>query len=497
MAAVFVLSFNACSSPDEEETSFAYPENPVERIPSGTLSIPYNSTDSMNPFYCTSVLNCAAVSLVYSSLFRLDSSFSPVRVLSQNESLSGLVLKVYLVPDVCFSDGSPLTSDDVVYSFEKAKASYVYGESLDFIENCYSEDALCVVFDLKYPDDSILNVLTFPIVKKSTADSPSSLPTGSGYYRFYDDGIRLSLQANLKYSGKLPDIGSVLLTDVKGNNTPETLVTTGSLDFCYSDLADANIVGVNCSTTSVYLNNLVYLGVNHENVNLALSSFRQALSYGINRQGIVDSAFMGYARSACVPFNTSWNKYMKSASYSSVSFTGNKELTKSLLSSYGFGENGTPLLLTLVCNESNSFMRSTAGYIADALKEFNINITVTYLSSEDLKNTVSRGEYDLYLGEVKIPSNMSLAEFFAPDGNCKLGMNLDNLTCDEAYFSYLEGNTTIDGFISSFNAEMPFIPIVYRNSRFCYTRNVTSQVVAAESSVFGDINIWTFSENVY
>lgn len=492
-----VMSFCSCTQPLEEETSFSYSSTTQEKIPGGTLSVPYNSADSMNPYFCTSVLNNAAMSLVYSPLYKLDASFSPVRVLAENESITGLELRVYLADNVLFSDGSALTGEDVVYSFECAKNSYVYGDSLGFITSCSSQDGNCIVFGLRYSDESILNVLTFPIVKKGTADTAESLPTGSGYYKFYDDGIRLSLQSNLKYSGVAPDIGNILLTDVRGNVTPENLVTTGELDFCYTDLADANIVGVNCSTTSVYLNNLVYLGVNHSNVNLMLASFRQALSYGINRKNAVENAFMGYARSACVPFNTSWSRYTKSGSYTGANVTGDTETAQELLSQYGFGKDGTALNLTLVCSESNSFIRSLASCIAADLTELNINIDIVYLSSEALEKTVKLGEYDLYIGEVKIPANMDISGFFTEGNDCSIGINFENCTCDEAYFSFLAGEQSLDTFIARFNADMPFIPLAYRNARFCYTRDITSEVSVTESAVFGDINIWTFSENVY
>ncbi len=474
-----------------------YPPITGEQIPGGTLSVPYNSTDSLNPYACTSVLNNAAMSLVYRSLYRLSTSFDPVRELAENESLTGLLLKVYLVPDVLFSDEAPFGAEDVVYSFNCAKTSYVYSEMLKGISTCTAEGSSCVVFELSYADDNILNSLSFPIVKKGTADNYDSLPVGCGYYKFYDDGIRLSLKANLNCSLKLPDIGTVLLADVNGNATPENLVTTKDIDFCYSDLADANIVGVNCSTTGVYLNNLVYMGINHGNINLALASFRQALFYGINRQSIAENAFRGYARSATAPFNPSWSGYMSSLSYSSMSLSGEPEKTKSLLAAREFGEGGNSLDLLLICNEGNAFMRNTAAAVAKELAQFNINITVQYLSSEGMERAVAAEEYDLYLAEIKIPVNMDIASFFTEGEAAASGINFDNCTCDEAYFRYRAGEISLDDFISYFNADMPFVPIAYRNARFCYTREVTSEVSVNQSNIFGDINIWTFSENLF
>ncbi len=494
LAAVLALSLAACDGSGEEQTT-AYEEVTEEQIPGGSLSVPYLSTDSLNPFYCETVTNCALTSLTYRYLYTLDTSFTPVKDIALSESLSGLVLKVYINPDLVFSDGTALTAADVKYSFDCAKYSPRYSACLADISGCYAESDSVAVFELSTYDVNVTACLTFPIVKDSTAGDKDSLPTGCGFYQFSRDGIRLSLKANLRYAGDLPDIGTVRLTDVKGNAAPENLVGTQEIDFCYSDLSDADTAGVNCSATGIYLNNLVYMGVNHANVNLVLASFRQALSYGIDRVSLAENAFMGYARAAAVPFNTSWSGYASSLSASAIALTADTAKTQELLGARAFGTDGHPLELVLVCNESNAFIRNTANEIAAALAPCNVNITVRLLSSADLKKAVQAGEYDLYIAEIKLPSNMDLSEFFTYGGSAAYGMIFDNLTCDEAYYRYKKGEITLDDFIAAFNNDMPFIPLVYRNGRFLYTRDVTSELTAAEGFFFKGLAELTFSDS--
>lgn len=486
-------SFSACDGTGEEQTT-VYEEETVAEIPGGSLSVPYYSTDSLNPFYSETVLNCALTSLTYRYLYTLDTSFAPVKDIALSESLSGLVLKVYINPDLVFSDGSALTAADVKYSFDCAKYSDRFSASLAGISDCYSESDSCAVFGLNTEDVNVISCLTFPIVKNGTAADESALPTGSGFYQFNRDGIRLTLKANLRYAGDLPDIGTVRLTDVKGNAAPSNLVGTQEIDFFYSDLSNADTSGVNCSSTGIYLNNLVYMGINHSNVNLVLASFRQALSYAIDRLSLSENAFMGYARAAAVPFNTSWSGYTESLSSSSVSLAADTAKTQELLSARGFGVDGHPLDLVLVCSEGNAFIRNTANEIAAELAPCNINVTVKLLSSEDLKKTVQAGAYDLYIAEMKIPSNMDLSQFFSYGGSASYGMLFENLTCDEAYFRYKKGEITLDDFIAAFNNDMPFIPLAYRNGRFLYTRDVTSELTASEGFFFKGIDALTFSE---
>lgn len=491
---VLLFSFVSCDNDiSEETTAEEVTEAPVE-LPGGSISVPYSSSDSLNPYFSDSVLNNALTSLVYRSLYRLDTSFSPVKDLAVSESISGLFLRVTIIQELVFSDSTQLTAEDVVYSFECAKSSEVYSSGLSGIASCKAEDKYTVVFELKSEDVNILNALTFPVVKKNTAAADSSLPIGNGYYQYNQDGIRLSLKANLQYAGGLPQKGTVRLTDVSSNISPQNLVPSGEIDFYYSDLSDAAANDINTSSTGVYLNNLVYMGVNHSNVNLVLASFRQALSYGIDRQSLAENAFRGFARAAVVPFNTSWTGYTSSLSAAGAVTTANGEKTQELLSQRGFGKDGIPLDVTLICNEGNAFIRNTANEIAASLKPYNVNIDVQFLSSEELKKNVEAGTFDLYIAEIKLPSTMDLSQFFTLGGSAAYGMIFDNLTADEAYFRYKKGEITIDDFISLFNADMPFIPLVYRNGRFLYTRSIISELSASENALYADIYKWKFAE---
>lgn len=492
-AFVLVFTLAACNDSQATENSTEEEQTAEIPLPGGSISVPYTSGDSMNPYFMKTVLNSSLISLIYRSLYKINTSFSADKDLAYSENLTGLTLKVYLTEALVFADGSALTPADVVYSFEMAKQSYLYENTLENIDSCKEGEGSSIIFTLGEADVNALNALTFPIVKNKTAESEDFLPVGNGCYQYSQDGIRLSLKANLRYAGELPSVGTVRLTDVKGNTSPENLVSTGELDFYYSDLSDSDITGVNSSVTNVYLNSLVYLGVNHGNVNLVLASFRQAISYAINRPGIVENAYRGFARSTVSPFNISWDKLSSSAAAASMPLGADNVKAASLLGARDFGAGGTAMSLTLVCNEGSSFMRNTASLIAEALLQHNINVDVRLLNSDALENAVAAGEYDLYLAEIKVSPTMDLSQFFSDDGDASYGINFGNCVCDEAYFDYRSGEGTLDEFLYAFASEMPFIPILYRNGRLCYTKNLTSDVVAAEGNIFGNISGWVFT----
>ena len=55
-----------------------------------------------------------------------------------------------------FSDGTDVTTADVVNAFEKNMADATYGAFLEFIDTVSAKDDKTVSFTLKYPFDSLL-----------------------------------------------------------------------------------------------------------------------------------------------------------------------------------------------------------------------------------------------------------------------------------------------------------------------------------------------------
>ena len=78
IAAIVVVAILASviismSKGNEEETTLPEDEEIVE-IPGGSLSVPYISSDSLNPYFAETLHNCALTSLIYRSLYTLGNA---------------------------------------------------------------------------------------------------------------------------------------------------------------------------------------------------------------------------------------------------------------------------------------------------------------------------------------------------------------------------------------------------------------------------------------
>lgn len=109
--------------------------------------------DSFNPMTAESKLMEEFILLVYDPLWRIDASGEPVNCLVDDYSVSSdqRTWTVRLRKDVTFSDGTPLTSEDVKYSYETMSLhSPVYGPYCEGISDIRCPDDHTVVFTTEY-----------------------------------------------------------------------------------------------------------------------------------------------------------------------------------------------------------------------------------------------------------------------------------------------------------------------------------------------------------
>ena len=86
------------------------------------ITLLYSASDTFDPYTATTDSNRQLCKLIYEPLLKLDDEFNAVYCLAERVELEGRLCTVTL-KNRSFSDGSRLTADDVVYSFNLAKKS--------------------------------------------------------------------------------------------------------------------------------------------------------------------------------------------------------------------------------------------------------------------------------------------------------------------------------------------------------------------------------------
>lgn len=482
------MLFSACKNnretPDESTTAPAESttennvniENTFSKS-DGKISLPYNESDGLNPFFAKSDENLYLCRLLFEPLYAVDSTYTPNGVVAESISVNGNVATVKIKRGISCRGSSNINADDVVYSFNLAKASYGWADDLKSISAAAAVNDYAVNFTLDYADSLVAGKLTFPVVKSGTADVQTAVPTGSGNY-YHLEGKLISLADSEK---------QIYLCSVGTRDSVEDALKIGMSDIFFSNMSDCNYTGAAGNTQSVLLNNMVYLGINSSNG--ALNKYiRSAIAAKIDSDEIALSAYQGHAVASKLPVNP---ESAVNDEITQIAANGDKALADNIIDRCGYTwysgkskTNGTYLLsFTLIVNKDNKYRVAAAYSIADSLAECGFTINVQELSFTDYIERISSGNYDMYLGEVKLDSSMDLNSFFIEDSALSTGINKTDSAVTE-YFNYRAGKITAQEYYKIFAEEYPFVPVVFRTGYVISSEDITLNLEQMPSDLY-------------
>ncbi|MPN25556.1 hypothetical protein SDC9_172968 [bioreactor metagenome] len=155
----------------------------------------------------------------------------------------------------------------------------------------------------------------------------------------------------------------------------------------------------------------------------------------------------------------------------------------------GYGKNA--LNLSLIVNADNLFKVAAADEIAADLKTIGMNVTVKKLKWSAYMTALQNGNYDLYIGEIKLTGNMSLLPFFSASGAANYGIG-SSASIADLYSQMVRGEVSLQKFIDSFDIAVPFVPICYRNAIATYTNEMSYGAEGTAGDVFKNIYTWAY-----
>lgn len=351
-----------------------------------TAAVAYEESDP-NPIGTSSGVFLAAGWHVFEGLYELNmhtyraecglAADAPVQI-------DDLEYEVTLREDTVFSDGSPLTSADVVNAFERNGESDLYGAFLSFITAVSAPDERTVRFKLNAPMGSVLQerlalVRVFPATL--TDEELASKPVGSGPWCYETinaaDGGRISFTANHRYTGPWPATcermeWSVLLDDTRRTDElidKDVMVMEAAPVVRAEELADA---GATVEWVPGF--NLPFLMFNCEKPPFDDVRVRQALLYAIDVDSLIGTYMAGHARAATSLLPDYFRHYHRAATV----YSYDPEKARKLLAEAGVDE----LALTLRANDN--WVSTLAPAIAEDWKAVGVTAEVVLLDTTAL-----------------------------------------------------------------------------------------------------------------
>lgn len=351
-----------------------------------TAAVAYEGSDP-NPIGTSSGVFLAAGWHVFEGLYDLNmhtyraecglAADAPVQI-------DDLEYEVTLREGTVFSDGSPLTSADVVNAFERNGESDLYGAFLSFITAVSAPDERTVRFKLNAPMGSVLQarlalVRVFPTTL--TDEQLATKPIGSGPWCYETinaaDGGRISFTANHRYTGPWPATcermeWSVLLDDTRRT---DELIDKDVMAMEAAPVVRAEeLAGAGATVEWVPGFNLPFLMFNCEKPPFDDVRVRQALLYAIDVDSLIGTYMAGHARAATSLLPDYFRHYHRAATV----YSYDPEKARKLLAEAGVDE----LALTLRANDN--WVSTLAPAIAEDWKAVGVTAEVVLLDTTAL-----------------------------------------------------------------------------------------------------------------
>jgi peptide/nickel transport system substrate-binding protein len=308
----------------------------------------------------------------------------------------GLVYNFKLRRGVRFHDGSVLGSADVKFTLDTAEAAGFTGFGQIAKIETQGEDAVRIT--LKAPDSEFLPYITVGIVKAGSTNRDKNV-VGTGPYRLesYAAQQRLVLrkfddywQRSLPEPKDLPNLEKVTIVFLADSDALLLGLRGGSIDG--ASITGSIVQQLDKKSFDVvpgYSSAVHLLALNNGVKPLDDIRVRQAINYGVDIQGIIDTAFYGYGTPSGSPVIPGLAAYYEKSLVNP--YPVDQDRARSLLAQAGFGGGQQKLTLEITVPSNYTMHVDTAQVIASQLAQIGIDVSIKQVDWATWLSDVYRG----------------------------------------------------------------------------------------------------------
>ncbi len=324
-AAAFTATLSACGGAASTTTGTATNTAAVNKDLTIEAGISYALSTGFDPLSSSGATPMAANLHIFEGLIELHpATRQPYNALAAADpkKVNDTTYQVTIRDDAKFHDGSPVTTEDVAFSFTRVMDpanKSLFSQFIPFIQDVKPLDAKTVEFTLKYafpgfgPRISVVKIVPKALATDLKAFDAS--PVGSGPYKLIsavkDD--KIVFEAFADYNGPKPALAKgmtwLLLSDAAAR---VTAVQSGRVQA----IEDVPYLDVDGLKSKVKVESVQSFGMLFLMFNCAKAPFdnklvRQALHYGMDKESIIKKALFGNAKAASSYFQEGHPDYVK------------------------------------------------------------------------------------------------------------------------------------------------------------------------------------------
>jgi len=389
-----------------------------------------SDVDTIDPHQFRSVAAYGVVGNIYGTLLQEDydapadgvlkykGKSAPYLAESATWNTDRTVLTFKLRKDLKFADGSALTSEDVLYSLQRALSDVGYASAIgtwlnvkDASKDIVAADASTVELRVTHYSpliESFLAFQIFPILDKSAAqakaggDDPWSAKffakeaTASGPYTVESMAQgETTLTKNPNFTaadeGDAPD--KVVIKNMPDQQQAFLALQNGAVDVVYGltpDIAESVKKDSGLKLYDLPYSDIVYLGMNNKDPVFKDVRVRRAISLLMPYEALRSDVMKGFAGAAygAVPYPMG----------DSLDTTGDKlayptdvEGAKKLLAEAGYGDGKLSLTLSVPATEVS--LRQSAVFIQSALQNAGVTVKLSELNDAEFNSNLGKMQF--------------------------------------------------------------------------------------------------------
>ncbi|MFB2595374.1 ABC transporter substrate-binding protein [Paracoccus sp. p4-l81] len=356
----------------------------AEINPDATLevAIAYGLSGSFDPLNASGAVTLAANWHVFEGLVDLDPvTRKPYAALAAAlpSSTDGTTYDIKLRDGATFHDGSPVTADDVVFSYQRVmdpESKSLFRSFVSFIDTVEAVDPQTVRITTKFPFSLFNERLgSVKIVPKAAVEADAEgfgkLPIGTGPYKIVSavPEDKIVFERNDAYNGPRPALAKELVWNLIADPTARVNALTSGTVMAIEDVPyiDADAVAAQASLEKAQSFGLLFAMFNTQAEPFDDVRVRQAFFYALDMDKIIGTGMLGNAAPATSFLPEGHPNYHRAATV----YSHDAEKAKALLA-----EAGTPNPQITLMSSDHGWVKDVAPIIKDSLDQVGFQTTL-------------------------------------------------------------------------------------------------------------------------
>lgn len=404
---------------------------------------------------------------IYDPLIDFDADLNPIpgTVAKWDIADGGKTYVLHIDPRAAFSDGKPVTAEDVIFTLEKILdvPSPQFAAAFDSLDRAQTkavdEKTARIVFrEARVPQLFAFNIGVLPkhVYGKGKFEKITAI-IGNGPYVFKrrETGRSILLERNTKYWRAQPPIDSVLFRVINDETQAWAALKRGDIHVTRVDndtwFREKDTPAV---AEKIAFHNVYPLSYNAVAWNLSDPLFqdmrvRRALAMAFDRKTVIDNLYHGQARAITGPFapdNWAYNTEVPPIEH-------NLEAAKALLLSAGWRDTnndgaldreGKPFAFTMLITSGSKASADQAQIYQEALRSVGIEVSITTLDGAAFFDRVLKSNFQAVLLSWVMDPDPDPFSLFHSSQKPPAGLNVVNYVNAEADELLVRGRLEFD-----------------------------------------------------